>query len=98
MNDHSNDNPNDDDLVAYLDGELPTNRAEWIERQLAEDPSLRDRLKRLEQTWDMLDALASGRTDKYVHQKHDGNDRACLRFEKRLWQKEPSYVFFEPFL
>lgn len=50
-------NPLDEQLVAYLDGELsPSERAE-VERKLAEDETYRIRLEELDQTWEMLDAL-----------------------------------------
>lgn len=44
-------------LVAYLDGELDEESRRLIDRRLAVEPELRDALGRLEQTWDMLDGL-----------------------------------------
>ena len=44
-------------LVAYLDGELDEESRRLIDRRLAAEPELRDALGRLEQTWDMLDGL-----------------------------------------
>ena len=44
-------------LVAYLDGELDEEARRLIDRRLAAEPELRDALGRLERTWDMLDGL-----------------------------------------
>ena len=44
-------------LVAYLDGELDEEARRLIDRRLAVEPELREALGRLEQTWDMLDGL-----------------------------------------
>ncbi|MEX0792868.1 MAG: hypothetical protein WD045_07000 [Pirellulaceae bacterium] len=57
------ENPLDEQLVAYLDGELsPTQRAE-VERRLAEDETYRVRLEELDQTWEMLDTLPKADLD-----------------------------------
>ena len=47
----------DEDLVAYLDGELDEASGRRIEKLLAEDPEVRGRLQQLERTWSMLDRL-----------------------------------------
>lgn len=44
-------------LVAYLDGELSSTEVEKVERRLATDPDFHERLIRLQGTWDMLDLL-----------------------------------------
>ncbi|MEL0094509.1 MAG: hypothetical protein VW875_01605 [Planctomycetaceae bacterium] len=44
-------------LVAYLDGELDETVSQEIERRLADDPEYRLRLQQLQQTWDLLDEL-----------------------------------------
>jgi len=49
--------PEDEELVAYLDGELEVDRAREIEDLLVRDPGTRDRLNDLERTWDVLDKL-----------------------------------------
>ncbi len=46
-----------DQLVAYLDGELDAESSLRIERRLAEDEEFRRELQRLQRTWDMLDEL-----------------------------------------
>jgi hypothetical protein len=49
--------PLDEELVAYLDGELDAESARRIEALLASDPVVRQRLQSLERTWDLLDEL-----------------------------------------
>ena len=49
--------PLDEELVAYLDGELDAEGARRIEALLASDPAVRHRLQSLERTWDLLDEL-----------------------------------------
>jgi anti-sigma factor RsiW len=51
----------DEEIVAYLDGELDREAALAIERRLAEEPAYRARLTRLQQAWALLDNL--GRTE-----------------------------------
>lgn len=50
----------EEDLVAYLDGELPEARAAEVRAALAADPSLAEEARRLRQTWDLLDVPAVG--------------------------------------
>lgn len=47
----------DEDLVAYLDGELGAEEAQRIEQRLAQDPESRRRLRELQASWDLLDEL-----------------------------------------
>ena len=47
----------DEQLVAYLDGELDAESGRRIEALLASDPEVRRRLQSLERTWDLLDQL-----------------------------------------
>ena len=49
--------PADEQLVAYLDGELDEESNRAIEQRLSTDPHLRSQLGQLERTWDMLDQL-----------------------------------------
>lgn len=53
--------PADEELVAYLDGELDAGDRQQVERRLADDAAYRTRLRHLQRTWDALDVL--GRTD-----------------------------------
>ncbi len=50
----------DEELVAYLDGELDADQSLQIEQRLSSDPGYRERLRELERTWDMLDELPTG--------------------------------------
>lgn len=47
----------DEELVAYLDGELDASGAARVERRLADDATYRARLAQLQRAWDMLDTL-----------------------------------------
>src|SRR5688500_4657615 len=47
----------DEELVAYLDGELDASGATRVERRLADDAAYRARLAQLQRAWDMLDTL-----------------------------------------
>ncbi len=49
--------PSEEDLVAYLDGELDDPASQRIEQLLASDPKVRGTLQALEQTWHLLDQL-----------------------------------------
>ncbi len=49
--------PNDEQLVAYLDGELDAAVARQIEARLADDDALRDRLRELDGAWQLLNQL-----------------------------------------
>lgn len=57
MSDEHPVDPLDEELVAYLDEELEAAERARIERRLAEDEDYRERLRRLQQTWDALDLL-----------------------------------------
>ncbi len=46
-----------DDLVAYLDGELPDGQAQAIDQVLARSEVARHEVEALARTWEMLDAL-----------------------------------------
>src|SRR5436190_13553747 len=49
--------PIDEELVAYLDGEIDATGRLRVERRLAEDAAFRERLRRMQQTWEALDLL-----------------------------------------
>jgi anti-sigma factor RsiW len=50
-------NFDDDDLVAYLDGELDAENARRVEQLLASDIRARQRLRELQYSWDLLDQI-----------------------------------------
>ena len=47
----------DEELTAYLDGELPPSESNSLERRLVEDEFLRTRLAELRKAYDLLDEL-----------------------------------------
>jgi ferric-dicitrate binding protein FerR (iron transport regulator) len=49
----------EEQLVAYLDGELDVAESRRIEQLLATDPQVRQKLQALERTWELLDRLQS---------------------------------------
>jgi anti-sigma factor RsiW len=51
-------------LVAYLDGELEPAANRDVEQRLAEDAALRLRLRQLQRSWDLLDALPESPVDE----------------------------------
>src|SRR3972149_5979350 len=51
------ENSLEEQLVAYLDGELDAQSSRQIEELLASDPEVRLKLQRLERTWELLDEL-----------------------------------------
>lgn len=68
-NDSVNPEPNseavaEEQLVAYLDGELDEPTRQRIEARLAVDAGLRDALRRLERTWDLLDGLEQANVEE----------------------------------
>ncbi len=54
----------EEQLVAYLDGELDDESSRRIEERLATDQHVRDTLERLEGTWDLLDNLDRAHVDE----------------------------------
>ena len=51
-------------LVAYLDGELDDESSRQIEERLTSDSTLREQLGQLERTWDALDELEQIEVDE----------------------------------
>ncbi len=51
--------PDDESLVAYLDGELAAEDRDALERRLLEEDALRGRLRELQHSWDLLEELPS---------------------------------------
>src|ERR671922_129363 len=52
-----------DELVAYLDGELPPDECRGVEERLATDADYRQQLRDLDQAWEALDALPATNVD-----------------------------------
>lgn len=61
-------NPSEDtiveELVAYLDGELDVEANRNVERRLSQDVAYRQRLRQLQQSWDLLDRLPRADVDE----------------------------------
>jgi anti-sigma factor RsiW len=58
----------DEELVAYLDGELDAETEARIVRRLADDPRYNQRLIQLQRAWDLLDTLQQTESDDdFVH-------------------------------
>ena len=79
------DPPNNDELVAYLDGELPPEECRVVEERLATDEEYRQQLRDLDQAWEALNALPAATVD-------DGFARttielACVQAEEDLTQQ-----------
>jgi anti-sigma factor RsiW len=47
----------DEEIVAYLDGELDPRTSTQVEQRLSDDPAYRARLAQLQRAWDLLDSL-----------------------------------------
>lgn len=56
--------PDQELLVAYLDGELDAEAAERVERRLGEDEAFRQQLRSMQEAWDLLDALPQNTLDE----------------------------------
>ena len=54
----------DEELVAYLDGELSRDNAARVEDALSENAEYRLRLKQLQQAWDLMDELPQSAMDE----------------------------------
>src|SRR5260221_7987301 len=54
----------DEELVAYLDGQLDPESARHVEQRLASEETARRRLQQLAQSWDMLDQLPHAAADE----------------------------------
>jgi anti-sigma factor RsiW len=46
-----------EELMAYLDGELGDERRRYLDERISGNPELRQKVKELQQTWDLLDEL-----------------------------------------
>ena len=57
-----------EELVAYLDGELSAVERQEIEERLATDPDFRRQLGSLQQSWELLEVLPRATTDHQLTQ------------------------------
>ena len=58
------DDPEREELTAYLDGELDADARSVVEQRLAKDEDYRVRMRRMEDAWAMLDALPRTSADE----------------------------------
>jgi anti-sigma factor RsiW len=58
----------EEQLSAYLDGELDDEAVREVERMLASDPKVRETLQRLERTWEILDKLDEAEVGEHFTQ------------------------------
>lgn len=63
------DSKQQENLIAYLDGELTDEAAADVEKTLAEDGSARQEVERLTRTWELLDLLPEGRAPEDFTEK-----------------------------
>lgn len=89
--------PVEEELVAYLDGELEDAARQRVERRLADDAEYRGRLTRMQKTWDMLDVLEKTEPDDgFVHttvemialktkEDEEGRKSAVVRSTRITW-------------
>jgi anti-sigma factor RsiW len=54
----------DEEIVAYLDGELDADAEARVVRRLSDDAAYRARLGQLQQAWDLLDNLRASEADE----------------------------------
>ncbi len=86
----------DEQLVAYLDGELSYEDVRTLEDRLSADPSLRDRLRELQNGWEMLDALPLAASSPQLLETTirmaavEGNPHSANGTTSR-WRKFPFY-------
>jgi anti-sigma factor RsiW len=84
-------------LVAYLDGELDAETSRRIEGLLASDPKIRQTLQTLDRTWELLDELEKPQVaDKFtqstlemviVAAEEDTKQGQTTASRRRLWRK-----------
>jgi hypothetical protein len=64
MADHDSQQELEDELTAYLDGELDAESVRRVEERLARDESYRTQLQNLDRTWRLLDGLPRASVDE----------------------------------
>ena len=72
----------DEELVAYLDGELDGEAARRMEHRLASEEPVRRRLQQLAQSWDLLDQLPRTTVDEI---SLAARSRSSLWRPRRSW-------------
>jgi len=80
--------PLDEQLVAYLDGELDEEENARIEHLLAADPSVRESLVRLDRTWSLLERLDRMRLDDRFTRTTLEMVAVAAEEDVRQWERE----------
>jgi len=78
--------PDEELLVAYLDGELDSPNVRRVEDRLSMEPDLREKMTTLEQTWNLLDSLETAPVDKEL--VRSTMEVVTLTMEKELQEDE----------
>lgn len=80
------DSPLPEELVAYLDGELPPADCRAVEDRLANDEEYRQQLRDFDQAWEALDALPAATVDD--HFAKTTIELACVAAQEDLSQRK----------
>lgn len=88
----------DEELVAYLDGELSPNEASKIERCLAEDADLQRRAYELNQSWVLLDCLPDSQPNSKLAESTIELVALQLQQEQKQSLRSRARQFFWPLL
>src|SRR3954466_10147621 len=78
--------PRDEELVAYLDGELAPDECRAVEAPLANDADYRQQLRDLDQAWEALSALPPATVDDNF--ARTTIELACVAAEEDLTQRK----------
>ena len=78
-----------EEIVAYLDGELPPEQAAAVERRLAADDGYRHEMLQMQRTWDMLDQLPQTTASiDFTRSTMEMVVQKAARPEQRSWLKK----------
>ncbi len=78
----------EEQLVAYLDGELDEQQTARIEQLLAADPKVRESLLRLDRAWSLLERLDQVRLDDRFTRSTLEMVAVAAEDEVRRWERE----------
>lgn len=90
LNDNSSAvDPDQEQLVAYLDGEMDADSAQAVEERLARDADFRQTLNDLERSWDLLDDLPQPTSDDAFTKTTV--EMVTLQLDKDVRQEEAAF-------
>jgi len=78
----------EEQLVAYLDGELDEGQTARVEQRLAADPKVRESLLRLDRTWSLLERLDRVRLDDRFTRTTLEMVAVAAEEDVRRWEQE----------